>query len=502
MGGAEDATRKRLTFAPNEASNADGPLRATAKRRTDSAEAPFLREKLNEALAMLDICKGVLHQHGVACPEHLSMQGSPEDEDLEDGDEDDDNDFMGFEGIYRHTEQQSRAPAFNGARASTDDMDAGASPDYTASCPNRSDVRLQCIGVNWCDDPERALLDCSGPCTWNFDVCVVHGQNARLPLFRNHEDDVRLLSCDVNWCDNDAQVVHPPPFACDQTACLDLSGEDMSNMRLSCSASTPKCLNDDEGHVQFSCCFDGYQLACYVCACVCECRMHVAIDTHFQASFQLASGSSEVLCMDWAQCDFCQRHEQLERLECCHVDCLASSPKPSALGACLTCGLTTCSLIQMSECLCSSPLSCTLATSNCCCTHEFASVPAVPRGLKTHVQLKKGSPCLPAHATYMTESDRWSPPDFTPLPEDQDDDLPDFDGDRDEPAKVDSSASAPGSQPASTESATASDLPEPAAKLDKDPPQNAVSQMSVPTAQPNSQISPPAPVAIPDAEPE
>eukprot|EP00971_Amphidinium_carterae_P141245 2798724-Amphidinium_carterae.2 len=462
------------------------------------------------------------------------MQDSPEDEEPEERDEEDDNDFMGFEGIYRHTEQQGCAPTFNGARASTDDMDAGASPDYITSCPNRSDVRLQCIGVDWCVDPKCALFDCSPPCNWNVEVCATHGQNTRLPLFRNRMGDVRLPYIGVNWCDDPKLALLDCSCPCTwnlevcvvhgQNARLPFFRNHVGDVRLlcyhvngyglllgkrvdylswhlcDCNAQLVRPLECACLASKFSC-FDNSTLVCFDCGCVC--RLHDPLYTHLQASSQCAHGSPEVMGEACMECDFCQRQDLLEHLKRFHVSCLVSSSKPSALCGCLTCGLTTLSMIQSSGCSCDThlPFMKPVHAPECCYTPMLASAIAIPQGLNAHAQLKEGSPWPPAHVTYMTESDRWSPPDFTPLPEDQDDDLPDFDGDRDEPAKVDSLASAPGSQPGSTESATTSNPPEPAAELDKGPPK-AASQVTAPAGQSISQIPPPAPVAIPDAEPE
>eukprot|EP00971_Amphidinium_carterae_P351914 6492335-Amphidinium_carterae.2 len=104
---AEEVSRKRLSFARQGEEDGNGVfIRATAKRRTDSAEAGALQTRLNESRALLSIYQNVMQQYGISCPEHSSMMDD-EDDDVDEDDvdryaDDFDDERMEDELLERH----------------------------------------------------------------------------------------------------------------------------------------------------------------------------------------------------------------------------------------------------------------------------------------------------------------------------------------------------------------------------------------------------------------
>eukprot|EP00971_Amphidinium_carterae_P316033 6281710-Amphidinium_carterae.4 len=61
--------------------------RARPKRRTNAPTAPALQGQLNQALAMMEVMRSVLDQHGITVPDHQAMDADSNDEDDEENDD-------------------------------------------------------------------------------------------------------------------------------------------------------------------------------------------------------------------------------------------------------------------------------------------------------------------------------------------------------------------------------------------------------------------------------
>eukprot|EP00971_Amphidinium_carterae_P189736 3766238-Amphidinium_carterae.1 len=110
MDDSEETSRKRIAFLDQDDESAH-PLRATAKRRVDSAESAALQTRLNETKALIDVYKSVLERNGIACPQHAMID--------EDDDEDDDaDDRGGYEGYERDDEMDDTTPPEEAPRSS------------------------------------------------------------------------------------------------------------------------------------------------------------------------------------------------------------------------------------------------------------------------------------------------------------------------------------------------------------------------------------------------
>eukprot|EP00971_Amphidinium_carterae_P026126 515202-Amphidinium_carterae.1 len=109
MDDGEETTRKRIAFLDQDEDSAH-PLRATAKRRVDSAESAALQTRLNESRALLDVYKSVLERNGITCPQHAMM----DDED----EEDEEDDRAGYEGFERDEGMRDEDPPDDPPRSS------------------------------------------------------------------------------------------------------------------------------------------------------------------------------------------------------------------------------------------------------------------------------------------------------------------------------------------------------------------------------------------------